>query len=88
MPDRSENLENSAWGTMWATSNPTNIRQNTFFDLNQEGSFTSLRGSKGVLLGVPGRSFYEVLRFFQKKFFFDDQIFFSADRIFEKSENL
>ena len=53
------------------------------FDLNQESSFSSLRGSKEVLLGVPGRSFYEVLIFY-KKIFFGDQIFFSADRIFEK----
>ena len=37
------------------------------FDLNRESSFSSLRGSKEALLGVPGRSFYEVLRFFQKK---------------------
>ena len=58
------------------------------FDSNRESSFSSLRGSKEALLGVPERSFYEVLRFLQKKNFFDDQIFFSADRIFEKSENL
>ena len=41
-----------------------------------------------MLLGVPERFFYEVLRFLQKKFFFDVKIFFSGDRIFEKSENL
>ena len=39
------------------------------FDLNREGSFSSLRGSKEVLQGVPGRSFYEVLGFLQKKKF-------------------
>ena len=58
------------------------------FDLNRESSFSSLRGSKEVLLGVPGRYFYEVLRFFQKKNFDVFFFFFSADRIFEKSENL
>ena len=41
-----------------------------------------------MLLGVPERSFYEVLRFLQKKIFFYAKIFFSADRIFEKFENL
>ena len=46
------------------------------FDLNRESSFSSLRGSKEALLGVPGRSFYEVLRFLQKHFF-DVLIFFS-----------
>ena len=57
------------------------------FDLNRESSFSSLRGSKEALLGVPGRSFYEVLRF-EKRKKNDDFFFFSADRIFEKSENL
>ena len=47
------------------------------FDLNRESSFSSLRGSKEVLLGVPGRYFYEVLRFFQKIFFDDNFFFFS-----------
>ena len=39
-------------------------------------------------MGVPERSFYEVLRFCKKHKKNDDRIFFSADRIFEKSENL
>ena len=39
------------------------------FDPNRESSFSSLRGSKEALPGVPERSFYEVLRFLQKKFF-------------------
>ena len=55
------------------------------FDLKRESSFSSLRGSKEALLGVPGRSFYEVLRFLQKKFFFDVKIFF---RLIEFSKNL
>ena len=55
------------------------------FDPNRESSFSSIRGSKETLLGVPERYFYEVLRFLQKTIFFDEQIFLSADRIFEKS---
>ena len=55
------------------------------FDLNRESSFSSLRGSKEVLLGVPGRFFYEVLIFLQKKIFFGDQIFF---QLIEFSKNL
>ena len=58
------------------------------FDLNRESSFSSPRGSKEALLGVPERYFYEVLRFLQKNFFLVIRFFFSADRIFGKSENL
>ena len=59
-----------------------------YFDPNRESSFSSIRGSKEALLGVPERSFYEVLRFLQKKNFLTLYDFFPADRIFEKSENL
>ena len=38
-------------------------------ELRFPGSFSSLRGSKEALMGVPGRSFYEVLRFLQKTVF-------------------
>ena len=45
------------------------------FDPNRESSFSSLRESKETLLGIPERSFYEVLRFCKKKLFFDVKIF-------------
>ena len=40
-----------------------------------------------MLLSVPERSFYDVLRFYKKYFFLVIGFFFSSDRIFEKSEN-
>ena len=46
------------------------------FNLNRKSSFSSLRGSKVMLLGVPERFFYEVLRFLQKKFFLIIRLFF------------
>ena len=45
-------------------------------ELRFPGSFSSLRGSKEAMMGVPGRSFYEVLRFLQKTYFRSSDFFY------------
>ena len=63
------------------------------FDPNRESSFSSFRASKEVLLGVPERSFYEVLGFSNNfllmiGFFFQLIEFLKNPKFFEKSEKI